>query len=252
MLGEATTTEAPARAGARVREEASPRSPTRSSIPARRSATARKNAIDCPAPGSAYHGQDAQYLGNQPDYTTTTDGLTVLDNVTGLTWQRSPDTNGDGQLTADDKLAFDAAKARCEDINASTFGGFDDWRLPSIKELYSLIDFGGTDPSGFEGSDTSSLTPFLDSHFHFAYGDTSAGERIIDAQYASSTLYVDEGWTDSDQMFGVNFADGRIKGYDLVMPGGGPRLSLCSAFGAIQRTGSMPSWTTATRRSPSG
>ncbi len=179
-----------------------------------------QGAIDCPAPGSAYHGQDAQFLGNQPDYTTSTDGLTVRDNVTGLTWQRSPDTNGDGQLTADDKLAFDAAKSRCEDINASKFGGFDDWRLPSIKELYSLIDFGGTDPSGFEGNDTSSLTPFLDSHFQFAYGDTGAGERIIDAQYASSTLYVGEGWTDSDQMFGVNFADGRIKGYDLVMPGG--------------------------------
>lgn len=35
------------------------------------------------------------------------------------------------------------------------------------------------------------LTPFIDtSAFNFGYGQTSAGERIIDAQYASSNLYV--------------------------------------------------------------
>ena len=178
------------------------------------------SAMTCPPAGDGFYGQDAQFQGNQPDYTTSADGLTVRDNVTGLNWQRSPDTNRDGQLTVDDKVTFEGAKAYCESINTTKPGGFDDWRLPSIKELYSLIDFRGTDPSGLEGDDTSSLTPFIDNHFQFAYGQTSAGERIIDSQYASSTLYVNKSWTGSDQMFGVNFADGRIKGYDLVMPGG--------------------------------
>jgi len=65
-------------------------------------------------------------------------------------------------------------------------------------------------------------TPFIDTkYFKFAYGDTSKGERLIDSQYASSTKYVGNSVRGADKLFGVNFADGRIKGYDLLMPGGG-------------------------------
>ncbi|HPM82876.1 MAG TPA: DUF1566 domain-containing protein, partial [Candidatus Anammoximicrobium sp.] len=172
--------------------------------------------ITAPAAGQAFYGQDAQYAGNQPSYTKSADRLTVYDNNTGLTWQDTPDTNGDGSITASDKLNWTSAQARPTALNAANYGGYSDWRLPTIKELYSLIDFRGTDPSGLAGSDTSGLTPFIDrNYFDFAYGDTSAGERIIDSQYASSTLYVG----DTSLLFGVNFADGRIKGYGLTLGG---------------------------------
>ena len=70
--------------------------------------------------------------------------------------------------------------------------------------------------------DTSRLTPFIDTKFFkFAYGDTRTGERVIDSQYASSTMYVGKSARGFGKLFGVNFADGRIKGYDLLMPGGG-------------------------------
>ena len=85
--------------------------------------------------------------GNQPSYTLSGDGLTVVDNVTGLTWQRSPDTNGDGSIKASDKLTWTQAQARPATLTRRAYGGYSDWRLPTIKELYSLIDFRGTDPS---------------------------------------------------------------------------------------------------------
>jgi PKD repeat protein len=173
----------------------------------------------CPATGAAFSGQDAQFSGHAPSYTNNNDG-TITDNVTGLMWQRSPDLDNNGTISATDKLTYTAALTYCNNL---TLAGYIDWRLPNIKTLYSLIEFNGTDPSGFNGTDTSGLTPFIDkNYFAFAYGDTSAGERIIDAQYASSTPYVSTtGSNNVPTLFGVNFADGRIKGYGLIAPGGG-------------------------------
>jgi hypothetical protein len=178
--------------------------------------------ITCPSSGASFCGQDAQLTGNAPSYTLSANGVTVYDNVTGLTWERSPDTTGDGSLTATDKLSYAIALAHCAAHSTANYQGYNDWRLPTIKELYSLIKFNGTDPSGLSGNDTSGLTPFIDTnYFDFAYGDTSAGERIIDSQYASSTLYVSNTANDGGStIFGVNFADGRIKGYGSIMPGG--------------------------------
>ncbi|MDY0339944.1 MAG: DUF1566 domain-containing protein [Coriobacteriia bacterium] len=168
--------------------------------------------ISAPAEGDAFYGQDAQYDGNAPSYTDNGDG-TITDNVTGLVWTQSPDLDGDGDIDVDDKLTYEEAMASAADVSV---GGYDDWRLPTIDELYSLIDFSGEDPSGVTGNDTSGLTPFIDTdYFEFDYGDTDAGERIIDAQMATSTLYVDTTMNGSTTMFGVNFADGRIKGYGL-------------------------------------
>ncbi|MEI8386252.1 MAG: DUF1566 domain-containing protein [Verrucomicrobiota bacterium] len=180
-----------------------------------------RNEIAPPQPGQPFSGQDAQQKHSRSSYKPGADGLTVRDNITGLTWQRSPDTNGDAKLNRGDKLTLAQALALPGKLNAAKFGGFDDWRLPAIKELYSLFDARGADPSGPSDADTSSLTPFIDTKFfQFAYGDTGKGERTIDSQYASSTKYVGKGARGFDKLFGVNFADGRIKGYDLMMPGG--------------------------------
>jgi Protein of unknown function (DUF1566)/Arylsulfotransferase (ASST) len=171
--------------------------------------------IPPPEPGEPFYGQDAQFSGNQPSYTVSADGLTVHDNVTGLTWMRDADLDGDGDIDAGDKLSYSAARQYADTLNAENFGGFSDWRVPTIKELYSLIDFRGTDPPP-EGTRTEGLIPFIDTDiFGFAYGDTSAGERIIDSQWVTSTLYVSTVMDGQEAMFGVNFADGRIKGYPV-------------------------------------
>ena len=177
--------------------------------------------ITAPLPGQPFYGQDAQFFGNQPGYALSGDGKTVYDKNTGLTWMRGPNTTLTTPVKTD-KKTFSQAQAWVAAVNATNYGGFSDWRLPSIKELYSLMNFKGTDPSSFNGSDTSVLTPFIDTtYFLFAYGQTNLGERIIDSQYASSDVFVvNPAETGSPKLFGLNLADGRIKGYDLTMPDG--------------------------------
>ena len=94
-----------------------------------------------PAAGEAFYGQDANYLGNTPVYIDNGNGA-VTDGVTGLMWQKSPDRNADGKINYADKLSYDEA----QDSAASfRLGGYNDWRLPTIHELYSLIMFSGAE-----------------------------------------------------------------------------------------------------------
>lgn len=146
--------------------------------------------------GDIYFGQDADYSGNQPSYTDNGDG-TVTDNVTGLMWQQDP-----GEKTTWEEAA--------ENLETFKLAGYDDWRLPTIKELYSLIRF-----TGVTGRNEEDSTPYIDTdYFEFTYGDET-GERYIDSQYATSTIYESDTMGGNATMFGVNFADGRIKGYPI-------------------------------------
>jgi len=97
------------------------------------------DAIDCPAEGGAFYGQDAQIATTQASYTDNGDG-TATDNVTGLMWAKTPDINGDGdgEILANDKLSFKAALAGAESFDLA---GHDDWRLPTIKELQGIVDY---------------------------------------------------------------------------------------------------------------
>jgi hypothetical protein len=77
------------------------------------------------------------------------------------------------------------------------------------------------DFDGWTGFDAESSRPYIDTeYFAFAYGQTANGERFIDAQYCSATEYVSTTMHGDHTVFGVNFADGRIKGYGTTMPDG--------------------------------
>ncbi len=166
------------------------------------------NIISAPQPGDSFYGQDAQFNGIQPSYQDNQDG-TITDLNTGLTWQKN---------LFDSKFIYDEAVAAADTFSLA---GYSDWRLPSIKELYSLMDFRGETNISAEQS-----KPYLDTtYFEFRYGDENNGERFIDAQYISSTEYVGTTMNGDFTVFGVNFADGRIKGYPAEMlPTGGYKL----------------------------
>ena len=82
-----------------------------------------------PMPNSPLPG-----LPNPQSYDTRIPGV-VVDQVTGLMWQRS----------ASNRLEpFTGAERECERLS---LGGYDDWRLPSRIELVSILDGTRTQPS---------------------------------------------------------------------------------------------------------
>lgn len=155
--------------------------------------------IQRPAKGDQFFGQDAQYLFNKPSYTDNGDG-TVTDTITGLMWQK----------TMGPKLSFEDAFRHAKTSNV---GGYRDWRVPTIKELYSLIQFSG------RARGQESVKLFIDTHFfQQPIGNPGLGEREIDAQTWSATEYVGRTMRNDETVFGVNFVDGRIKGYPKYHP----------------------------------
>ena len=72
-------------------------------------------------------GEDPDYSCNLHSYTDLGNGI-VRDNVTGLEWQ---------QVTAPGTYTWQQAIDYCNNLS---LGGKDDWRLPTIKELSTLVD----------------------------------------------------------------------------------------------------------------
>ena len=153
--------------------------------------------ISEPAINEFFYGQDANYSGLQPSYTDNGDG-TITDNVTGLMWQAG---------LFDSKYTYDEIFTVADTFSLA---GYDDWRVPTIKEIYSLMQFSGS--TGLEGVGG---TPYIDTdYFEFRYGDEyNPNERAIDVQYATNSAYVATVMNGQPAMFGLNLADGRIKGY---------------------------------------
>ena len=61
----------------------------------------------------------------------STKGIT-LDSTTGLTWTTNYAKKGE--------VTFDGAQKAIEALNKKEFGGFTDWRLPTVQELFGLVD----------------------------------------------------------------------------------------------------------------
>jgi len=123
-------------------------------------------------------GQDGEYQSGvdlpEPRFAINGDG-TVTDNMSGLMWQQ--DMNciathypgydndvpaGDGRVTWQHALDFVTG------INNGTYSecgaGYTDWRLPNIKELYSLVHYGFQGPALSNTAGTGQWTdgdPFI-------------------------------------------------------------------------------------------
>lgn len=124
-------------------------------------------------------GQDSTYTtGCPPDgrFVDNGDG-TVSDTCTGLMWQKdSMDVNADGQSTVDDYTPWCNALAYCEDLS---FAGHDDWRLPNVRELQSIVDYGRAGPS-IDPMFGSSAAWYWSSTSYFVY---PVGAWVVNFNY---------------------------------------------------------------------
>lgn len=93
-------------------------------------------AQSCP-PGNLRVAPDSRYRDHG-------DG-TVTDLETSLMWKRcSEGQNGTACIGTVSSQTWQTALSTAAN---STFAGYDDWRLPSAKELYSLVETGCHEPS---------------------------------------------------------------------------------------------------------
>lgn len=161
----------------------------------------------CPSSGAVYYGQDAQYAGLIPSYSDQGDG-TVLDLNTGLLWQQTPNYV---------RMVYDDAVTYCDSL---VLGAAADWRLPSIKDLYTIADFNGA----LRMTAMESI-PYLNTNFF----DFQYDSELYAGQYWSDTLYLKGPVAEDNSLgsFGFNFADGHIKGYPTGhdFTTGDPKLS---------------------------
>ncbi len=140
--------------------------------------------ITCPAAGQDYYGQDGSYSINTPSYTkldengntlptSATSWVMVKDNITGLIWEMKNNKDGvkdytnphdadntynwydpniatNGGDSGYDKNGTDT-KDFIDALNAAKFGGFTDWRMPTLKELFAIGNHGISSPSVNQG-----------------------------------------------------------------------------------------------------
>lgn len=85
--------------------------------------------ITLPGVGDDFYGQDGNYLKGEPMSFTDNGDSTITDNNTGLMWESIPIPTS---------LTYEEAIEYYENLSLA---GYDDWRLPNVKELQAIVSY---------------------------------------------------------------------------------------------------------------
>lgn len=72
---------------------------------------------------------------------------TVTDNLTGLVWTKNANLGYDCAGPDAGAWSWDTAFYGAGQCNSAVYGGYNDWRVPNVRELHSLISFGAANPA---------------------------------------------------------------------------------------------------------
>jgi hypothetical protein len=166
------------------------------------------------------HGEDADYTRNPMDYTVSKDGQTIVDNNTGLMWERhlnwqwEKTTPPQGEWRPQDVFYYVDGEPRrrpyhegvqyCKQLE---LGGYDDWRMPSMKEGHTIANYASARPA-IHMKYFKDVYPGLDG-----YGDRGKGGMW------GGPLAPDH----NNSAWHLGFIDGHFMGY----PRGGYKTTRC-------------------------
>ncbi|HEY6000271.1 MAG TPA: DUF1566 domain-containing protein [bacterium] len=123
-----------------------------------------------------------------PRFVANADG-TVSDRLTGLVWSREGQAPGPEVCRPGTRMTLRAALQFVTCLNANSYLGWKDWRLPNRNELATLVDRGQADSS--------------------AWLNTSGFSRVQSASYWSSSAFV----YNPGNWWSVNLHDGAVTTY---------------------------------------
>ena len=138
-------------------------------------------------PYRAGAGDDSYYqpVISSPSYTNNGDGTTT-DNVTGLVWVSN---SGAVAYTWANALSYCTATSAGNMNYGSGYAGKTDWRLPNVRELMSIVDYGAAN------------APYI---------NTTAFPSTQSSGYWTSTTYS----MPTTAAWSVSFNSGTVVGYN--------------------------------------
>jgi len=146
--------------------------------------------ITWPLSGEAFYGQDAQYSTNPMIFSDS--GTTVTENVIGLTWQKEDDGIQYNWYEASGTYDATYNPGSTDVCGSLNLDGYSDWRLPTAKELMSIVNYGAGGPA-------IDITYFPNTSSDHYWSSTPS---VVIFDYAWS-VYFASGWLFSDP-----FSDG--------------------------------------------
>lgn len=113
-------------------------------------------------------------------YTDNSDG-TVTDNRTGLMWKQCSEGQSTTTTPCDTgsvtTYTWQEALTQAQTVNSAAFAGHNDWRLPNLKELNSLVEM-------------ACYTPAINENHFPNTAASSYWSSSPDAYYSSRAWYV--------------------------------------------------------------